>query len=106
MVDVQEARAKATAQLEYDRVYNAGQAAAGQASPQPQADNDHVLKGCEQFATTAAKEPWPPLRIQQLFNEGQSYQEQANRKMRAVELLAKHPEFEDLLELLRLVPIY
>lgn len=44
--------------------------------------------------------------LRRLQREALSYGDQAAVKYRAIELLQMHPEFEDLLELLRIVNIY
>jgi hypothetical protein len=73
-------------------------------------------EGREACNTTQAYEPLrtgsatdrgvgDPL-IWRLRREASSYGEQYERKRRAVEILERHPEFEELIELLRLVPIY
>jgi hypothetical protein len=53
----------------------------------------------------APREIHEPL-LWRLQREANSYGDRAARKQRAVELLQMHPEFEDLIELLRIVNIY
>jgi hypothetical protein len=57
--------------------------------------------GCNAVAGKANPEPL----LWRLMDEADSYGEQAAKKNRAIELLQLHPEFEDLIELLRIVNI-
>jgi hypothetical protein len=82
---------------------------ANQTKPQPQCDNAHVSAGCEPFGRGFApdvQECNPEPLLWRLQREADSYGGQAAKKRRAVELLRMHPEFEDLIELLRIVNLY
>jgi hypothetical protein len=83
--------------------------------------NDRVLwrLGGEPFPSRASDEaPEPPIQEQTgpkpppaslvwgLRHEAQHHAAEYEKKRRAVELLERHPEFEELRELLTLVPIY
>jgi hypothetical protein len=62
-------------------------------------------RGDDNMGSVLGQAQEEPL-IWRLRREAMSYGEQTEKKNRAVEILERHPEFEELIELLRLVPIY
>lgn len=73
-------------------------------------ENDSVGKAVEAFAQAqkecGSAEPvrYRPL-LESFRHSAAVNQERAARNFRAVELLEKHPEFDDLIELLSIVPV-
>src|SRR5260370_42292191 len=63
--------------------------------------DSYATKGCDRVVTPQR----PPLLFELLFKAEKSGIENA-RNQHALEILQRHPEFEELIELLRLVPIF
>lgn len=88
-----------TEKLKASQAQSCGQAGTKGLSPQGQAP--YGALGIAEDCTANAE----PL-IYRLMRNMNSSEHEARKQRRAVEILERHPEFEELLELLRLVPIW
>lgn len=74
---------------------------AGTNAPSPQGQAAYGAFGIAEDCAAKTE----PL-IYRLMRNMNSSEHEARKQRRAVEILERHPEFEELIELLRLVPIY